>query len=274
MIIKINDLSFNVNFDETQFDKTQTPLFLLHGFTGSALDWKFLYKDLTKKVFPIAIDLIGHGNSDSPIDINYYLTESIVEQLKIIIENFTEEKVFLLGYSMGGRAALSFALKYPPKIKALILESASAGIKTESERFERIKKDDELADFILNNPIETFINYWMDLDIFATQKRFSNQKLDEIKKSKLVNNKLGLAYSLKGFSTGVMPNYYNKLKTFLPETLLISGELDTKFTELNIEMTSLLPNSTHDVIKNAGHNTHLEEPKKFIESVNRSLLQF
>ncbi len=125
--------------------------------------------------------------------------------------------------------------------------------------------------FILNNPIEKFIEYWMDLDIFSTQKRFSNQKLDEIKKSKLSNNKIGLANSLKGFSTGKMPNYYSDLKTFLPETLLITGELDSKFTDINIEMASLLPNSTHEVIKNSGHNTHLEEPKKFIESVNRFL---
>ncbi len=77
MIIKVNDLSFYVNFDENQFDKTKTPLFLLHGFTGSSLDWNFIYKDLTKKVFPIAIDLIGHGNSDSPNELNYYLTDSI-----------------------------------------------------------------------------------------------------------------------------------------------------------------------------------------------------
>ncbi len=274
MIIKVIDLSFNVNFDETQFDKTQTPLFLLHGFTGSALDWNFIYKDLTKKVFPVTVDLIGHGNSDSPNEVNFYLTESIVEQLKIIIENFTEEKVFLLGYSMGGRAALSFALKYPQNIKALILESASAGIKTENERFEREKKDEELSNFILNNPIEKFFDYWMELDIFSTQKRFSNQKLAEIRKSKLGNNKIGLANSLKGFSTGKMPSYYTDLKTFLPETLLISGELDSKFTDINIEMASLLPNSTHNIIKNSGHNTHLEEPKKFIESVNRFLMQF
>ncbi len=83
-----------------------------------------------------------------------------------------------------------------------------------------------------------------------------------------------MANSLKGFSTGKMPNYYNDLKTFLPETLLITGELDSKFTDLNIEMTSLLPNSTHVAIKNAGHNTHLEEPKRFIETVNMFLEQF
>jgi len=274
MIIKVNELSFSVNLNENQFDNTKTPLLLLHGFTGSKLDWNFIYKDLTKKVFPIAIDLIGHGNSDSPNELNHYLSDSIVEQLKYIIEDFTKGKIYLLGYSMGGRAALSFALKYPQEIKALILESSSAGIKTENERLERIKKDEELADFILNNPIEKFVDNWMKLDIFATQKRFSNQKLDEIKKSKLDNNKIGLANSLKGFSTGKMPSYYGDLKNFQPGTLLITGELDSKFTDINIAMASLLPNSTHEVIKNAGHNTHLEEPKKFIESVNRFLEQF
>ena len=155
------------------------------------------------------------------------------------------------------------------------MESTSAGIKSEKgERLKELKNDEDLADFILNNPIEKFIDYWMNLDMFATQKRFSNQKLEEIKKSKLDNNRIGLANSLKGFSTGKMPNYYNDLKTFLPETLLITGELDSKFTDLNIEMTSLLPNSTHVAIKNAGHNTHLEEPKRFIETVNMFLEQF
>ncbi len=274
MKINVNDLFFNLDYDDNEFDKQQTPLFLLHGFTGSSLDWKFIYKDLTKKVFPIAVDLIGHGNSDSPNDINYYFTESQIEQLKIIVENFTHDKIFFLGYSMGGRAALSFALKYPQMIKGLILESTSAGIKSGKEKIERATKDKDLAEFIMNQTMEEFIDHWMNLPIFDTQKRFSNKKLDEIKNQKLDNNKIGLSNSLKGFSTGVMPDYYDKLKTFLPDTLLISGELDTKFTNLNVEMASLLPNSAHMVIKNSGHNTHLEEPKEFIKAVNSYLLGF
>ncbi len=274
MTININELSFNVDFGNRQFKKGQTALFLLHGFTGCTKDWSFIYDKLPASIFPIAVDLIGHGSSTSPGNINYYNSESISEQLKIIIENFTGNKIFLLGYSMGGRAALTFALKYPQKIKALILESASAGIKSEHDKMYRIKKDEALAEFILNDSMEKFIEYWRNMEIFNTQKRFSNTKLEEIRRSKLENNAVGLANSLRGFGTGVMPNYDNALKTFLPQTLLITGELDTKFTILNSELSTIIPNAIHTIIKNAGHNTHLEEPGKFVGAVNKLLLQF
>ena len=47
---------------------------------------------------------------------------------------------FLIGYSMGGRAALSYAVKYPEKLAGLILESTSAGIADEKLRRRKSSK--------------------------------------------------------------------------------------------------------------------------------------
>jgi len=68
-------------------------------------------------------------------------------------------------------------------------------------------------------------------------------------------------------------NPLNKyIKNIPVKTLLISGELDAKYTDINIEMVNLFTNAEHTVIKNAGHNTHLEERKRFIDTINNFLL--
>jgi 2-succinyl-6-hydroxy-2,4-cyclohexadiene-1-carboxylate synthase len=80
-----------------------------------------------------------------------------------------------------------------------------------------------------------------------------------------------LKNSLLGFGTGKMPALFDDLKNITCKTLLITGELDTKFTDINSELVNLFPKAEHRIIKNAGHNTHLEETKTFIKTVNNFL---
>ena len=69
-----------------------------------------------------------------------------------------------------------------------------------------------------------------------------------------------------------MKPLYNNIKNIPVKTLLISGELDSKFTDINSEMVILFTIAEHKIIKNAGHNTHLEEPHRFVEAINKFLL--
>ncbi len=266
MRISLNNININT---EIYSEDKKDYLFLLHGFTGSSDDWKGIAEGFGKNYNVIAADLIGHGSSSSPSEIVHYSADDLCAQLFFTIRSFTTKPVILLGYSMGGRAAISFAVRFPEQLKGLILEGASAGIRNDKERSERVIKDFELASMIEKNSIEYFVDYWMNLEIFATQQRFSNTRLQEIRSSKILkNNNTGLANSLKGFSSGIMPPLYDKLKTFKIPSLLLTGELDTKFSLLNSNMESLFYNARHVTIKNAGHNTHLEEPEKFIRAVS------
>lgn len=261
----------NIKLDVNSIIKDENSndfILMLHGFTGSKDDWQFVSDHLIKKFNVIILDLIGHGRSPSPEELDFYKIDSILKQILQIKEHYNLKSFSLLGYSMGGRIAINFALKFPHLIDNLILESTTAGIENENQKKEREKSDLELAEFIENNSIEIFIDYWMNLDIFNTQRRFSNEKINEIRNKKLDNNNLGLANSLRGFSTGVMQPVYNQLKNFEKRTLLITGDLDSKYTELNQKILSLLSNAEHKIIKNAGHNVHLEEPKEFINTVN------
>jgi 2-succinyl-6-hydroxy-2,4-cyclohexadiene-1-carboxylate synthase len=272
--MKIKYRNIFLNLEKILKNNSGKYILFLHGFTGSLKDWIVVAKHIDSRFNIAILDFIGHGESDSPEDEKLYSTESIIEQIDLAINSITNEKIILAGYSMGSRAALSYADRHQEKLNAMILESASPGITSENLRKERIAADEELAQFILDNPIEKFIHYWMNIDLFKSQKCLPEEKLELIYENKLNNNKVGLANSLKGFGSGKMPSLFDNLKNININTLLISGELDEKFRNINLHMSQLLQSSEYIVIKGAGHNTHLEKEEEYIKEVNNFLNQF
>lgn len=56
------------------------PLVLIHGFPTSSWDWHALWPALSARYFVIAIDMIGFGFSDKPVDYEY----NIIDQADLI----------------------------------------------------------------------------------------------------------------------------------------------------------------------------------------------
>ena len=273
MILQYENIK--LNFEHlTEFDPSKKTILFLHGFTGSANDWTNVFQKIDRRFNKIALDLIRHGKSSSPSSVNYYMRDSLVNQIEYVISNLRLKETILCGYSMGGRVALNFALAKPELIKGLILESASAGFKNAKEKDSRKKSDEDLAAYIENNSLEDFAAMWFDQELFGTLRRFSNEKLKRMKEERAKNSKIGLANSLRGFGTGVMPYLGSELVKLKMPVLLITGGLDDKFTQINQSLKKSFPSAKHKVITTSGHNTHLEEPKKFIEAVNSFLSRF
>lgn len=270
MKIKYSDIQLNINKPK-DFKESSPNIFFLHGFTGSSNDWNNILPEIDNRFNKITVDLLGHGKSDFPNDPALYSWERQVEQINGVINQFTDDKVILIGYSMGGRLALCYALTYPERLQGLILESVSPGIRNKQFREKRIADDEKMAQFITVHPVEDFIELWVGKEIFGTLLRFSDEKRKEIKKNKIKNNPIGLANSLYGFGTGKMPFLYNRFKTITVPTLLLTGELDSKFTALNKNIVKQFPSAKHKIIKNAGHPVHIEEPARFIDVVNNFL---
>lgn len=126
-------------------ERAQQTLVALHGFTGSTATWRNLAKALPH-IRVIAIDCIGHGQTAVPEEISRFSMDEQIQDLEEVISQLRLEQFTLLGYSMGGRIALSYAIAYPERIKRLILESASPGLRTSQERSERCVRDNELAE--------------------------------------------------------------------------------------------------------------------------------
>ena len=178
---------------------------------------------------------------------------------------------------MGGRVALAVALALTHKTVSLVLESASPGLAETNERKARIRQDSNLADWIHKVGVPEFVTYWENLPLFSSQINLPISQLKFHRLERLKNNPIGLANSLRGIGTGIQPPLHDELVMIPFPTLLISGELDTKFTEIAKEMNDIIPESQLKEINNAGHSTHFEKPKEFnqmvlnfLDSVNKT----
>lgn len=236
------------------------PLVILHGFTGTGRGMLKAFSDIRDSRRLIAPDLLGHGETDAPDDPHRYRMESAAADIAALIDAETDEPVDLFGYSMGGRLALYIALNYPNRIRSLILESASPGLNDESERAVRRQRDEKLADSIERGGIEAFVEKWERIPLFATQ---TDAMRESLRAERLAQRPRGLANSLRGMGTGVQPSLWGRLDELSMPVLLITGALDTKFTEIARKMTDSIPKAQHIVIPDAGHTVHLEQPAAF-----------
>ena len=133
MIVNVKAEEFFVK--RNSISSSKKPVVFLHGFTGSSLDWDFLLSELSNEFEPITIDLLGHGKTSSPKKTDKYSFDSQVQLLDGLFKELNIVKPILVGYSMGGRLALSYLLNHPNKIEAIVLESTSFGLKKKNRIF-------------------------------------------------------------------------------------------------------------------------------------------
>lgn len=246
------------------------PILWLHGFTGSGRMWTHITRRLAGDYWSIQPDLLGHGQTSAPIQTERYSMTSAADDLVVLLDSLSVDTCSVVGYSMGGRLALSLALLHPSRIRSLVLESASPGLRGDAERMDRRQHDDTLAERIVRNGVASFVAEWERLPLFATQTGVSLPVKDlqgEVRRSQRA---VGLAGSLRGMGTGVQPSWWDSLGHLRVPTLLLTGELDAKFTATAAEMIRLIPRARHVVVSQAGHTIHLEQPDIYL----RFLLEF
>lgn len=94
-------------------------LLLVHGFGASTAHWRKNIQELSQKYRVWAIDMLGFGDSEKPK--LTYSGELWRDQLKDFCQQVIQEPVFIAGNSLGGYAALCFAVDYPDLARGLIL---------------------------------------------------------------------------------------------------------------------------------------------------------
>jgi len=246
------------------------PLVLLHGFTGSTDSWASHIRAFATRFSTVAIDLLGHGRSDAPTDPRRYGIEHAASDILAVLDRLGITRTAVLGYSMGGRLALFLATVAPERISALVLESASPGIREASEREFRAAQDITLAEAIERDGIAAFVDRWERLTLFASQARLPNAMRAALRAQRLAQSATGLANSLRGMGQGAQPPLFDRLQ-FLPmPTLLLVGALNTAYCTLGREMSRLIPDARLVIVPDAGHAVHLEQPEAF----QRTVLEF
>ena len=288
--------------------QTPDPIVLLHGFTGSAEAMNRLSEGLREKlsgslsegsseglsktVSPsragsdggsssdgsseglikahrvFAIDLPGHGNAATPHAIEHFSMEATVSHLWDALDALGVERASLVGYSMGGRVALSAAVACPKRVAKVVCIGASPGIADPIERNKRRLADEALADSILADGVEQFVDQWLAQPLFASlAERLSPADFQATREQRLTNSPEGLALSLRGIGTGVMEPLHEPLSDADFPCLWIAGAEDSKFAAIAEEMSKAMPTGSHALIPDAGHSVHLENPAATLSAI-------
>lgn len=100
------------------------PLVLLHSLALSGDMWIPVIEDFSRDFEVIALDLRGHG--ESKYDGSEFSVEDMASDLRLFLDALNLSKVHLLGMSMGGCVAISFASSYPEYLDRLVLCDTTA----------------------------------------------------------------------------------------------------------------------------------------------------
>ncbi|MBE9052442.1 2-succinyl-6-hydroxy-2,4-cyclohexadiene-1-carboxylate synthase [Nostocales cyanobacterium LEGE 11386] len=251
------------------------PLILfLHGFMGNINEFDEAIELLSGKFSFLIVDLPGHGKTQVLCGDEYYAMENTAHALINLLDELKITHCFLIGYSMGGRLALYLTIHFSKRFTKVVLESASPGLATEIERLERVKHDAQIARKLARSVAkEDFANFllnWYKQPMFGSIK--NHPKFDIMLKNRLKNHPLELTKSLQFIGIGNQPSLWKELKANTQPILLLAGEYDKKFIDINTEMAKICKHAQLKVVKHAGHNIHLENTEEFVRTVQEFLI--
>jgi pimeloyl-ACP methyl ester carboxylesterase len=254
------------------------PLVLLHGGgTDSAmLSWREAIVDLAQDFQVFAPDWPGYGASQEMS--GSYKLENLVEILHGLLETWDIERASLVGLSMGGGAALGFALAHPQEVDKLILVD-TYGIQKKAPRhrfsylyirvpflvsmtWKGIRKDKSMVRMALRS-------------IFANPNNITDELVDELFEAMQNSSSERSFYSFQRYEMtwkGVRTNYIDQLPEIQAPTLFIHGEKDLLVPLGEVKRAAeLMTNAQVIVMEDAGHWAPREYPQKFNQWVRNFL---
>ena len=239
------------------------PLVILHGLFGSADNWYSIAKDLEGSFTLYLVDQRNHGDSPHSSVWNY---EVMVEDVRELLVTEGLDSVYLMGHSMGGKTAMNFAVRYPGRVRKLIVGDIAPryypihhqvileGLNALdlSQLQSRKEADEHLAKFIPELGIRQFLlkSLGRDGQGFAWKINLPviTEKIEEVGKA---------------LEEGAI---------FEGPTLFLSGANSNYIQEKDLsDMKRHFPNFTWVSIPNAGHWLHAEQPQAVIKEIRNFL---
>ncbi len=238
--------------------KDAPALLLLHGFGSSLQTWDDWSAQLESGYRVIRLDLPGFGlTGGSPVD--NYSEENDVAFLTHFADKLEIHNLSVLGHSMGGKMAWSFAASQPERIKALVLIAPDGFPETKDIG----TKPYEMP--AIMGLIKYFLpKYFVKKSLepaFADTKALDDARLNryyDFLRAPGVRRAI-----LERSNQTIYTDPVSRLKSISAPTLLIWGEQDQMIPSSNAKnYSNLLSNSTTVIIPNLGHLLQEEQPKK------------
>lgn len=236
-------------------------LFVLHGLFGSLDNWQTIAKQFSKFNKIVLIDLRNHGRSPHFNEHNYPVMSNDIYEL---CQYLQETKISILGHSMGGKVAMTFAQNHSDMVDELIVADISP--RSYPPHHQSILKALNVVDFE------------------KVQQRRDIQNM----MSEYINHPGIIQFLMKGVGRNGNQNFYWKFNLkVLTEQIEKIGEAQNPSLQFNgsvhfihgansdyileedkILIERIFPNARFTSIANAGHWLHAEQPEAFIQAMN------
>lgn len=243
------------------------PIIMLHGIRGYAETFAAVAEALQPDFRVIAFDQRGRGESDWDPGRNYY-TDAYVNDVSAVVNHLELDSFDLLGHSMGGINAIAYAVRYPERVRRLIIEDAGPGAFEVSAGATRIRKE------FATTPTE--FSSWDAATVFlralrpTVSEEARQQRLRHMLKA-LPNGGYTWRYDHAGIAeTRLNPNPSRAVdlrplvrSISCPTLVIRGGRSDYLQPEMLEEMCALNSSIRAVEIAGAGHYVHDDQPEAF-----------
>jgi pimeloyl-ACP methyl ester carboxylesterase len=248
-----------------------TPIVLIHGISCSVLEWEHVIDEFSEQHQVFALDLLGHGLTDKPLDATYDI-EVLSKFTMAFLDAVGLKTASLVGNSLGGRIAIECAAVAPHRVTAVVL-SAPAAVSNPTLFDFRLASIPFLGE-ILTAPNQMGTGkIWRAAFAdpkFATKEMVAEKvalaKLPGAGKAflKCLRNMLAMG----GFKAEVLMDTHEKIKRIKAPTLVVWGRQD-KFLPIShlAAFQELMPTAEPIIMERCGHVPMIEFPKAFSQRV-------
>jgi 2-hydroxymuconate-semialdehyde hydrolase len=241
---------------------------MLHGSgpgVSAYANWNKSFPYLSKSRRVIAPDMVGFGYSDRPEGIVYGMN-AWVEQTINLFDALNIEKADLVGNSFGGALALAMAVKYPERIRRLILMGAMGVSFPITYGLDRVW-----------GYTPSFENMKELLDIFAYNRDLVNDDLAKLRYESSMQpgfqESFGSMFPApRQNSVAAMANNEVYLRSVKHQTLIIHGREDRVIPiQTSLDLINILENAELHIFGKCGHWTQIERTADFCTLVDNFL---
>lgn len=240
-----------------------TPLVFLHPWTTNGYIWYYQVFPfaLTNKV--IVIDHRGHGRSDKPRE--GYAIQQHAQDVAAVMDAAKADRAVMVGNSIGGMMVMQFALDYPQRVIANVIQSSGTGLGKEMPK--------EAAEGFRQNYEATF-SALLEGAVSAKTRHERSEILDVMKAHFMVQSNFPkhVFDSALADPNGVFNwDISDRLKEIRQPTIVLAGEEDQATpVAANKFLADNIPGAKLKLVKDVGHFYQLEKPADF----NATLREF
>lgn len=243
------------------------PVILTHGLAASLHDWDDLLPELAVSGYAgYALDLFGHGESHKPDDHDEFTFDAVFDHFSAWVDSLhITEPMILVGHSLGGGVVLQYALRYPERVRALVLVNP----------FYEIQQLPFLTRFLFRNQLlnTAFIDrtpyrlFRIFVDITSVNFYMGHREPHVLPDHIRHQTALDFARASSGIYNipYTLPDLIPDLPHIQQPTLLLWGRRDqTLAPDSFLRMKNLLPNIVDShVMPICGHVPHQCHPEQF-----------